>query len=106
MMAGEALEDWHGSVSISVLLLSCKLLAEGIVDWAAIPQKPRAIRAHYFQRLLASKYYNNILTLSGIHSGRDICIYVQAQTVLTKECEALSYLSACSWETITEKTSY
>lgn len=49
MIAGEAQEDWHGSVSIAVsevLLLPGKLLAVGIVDWASIPQKFLAIGAH------------------------------------------------------------
>lgn len=52
MMAGEAPEDWHGSVSISVtevLLFPGKLSAAQIVDWAAIPWKFGAIKAHYFQ---------------------------------------------------------
>lgn len=69
MMAGETPEDWHGSVSMSVaevLLLPCKLLAGGAVDWAAIPQKFRVIRAHYFQSPLASEDYNNSLTLARV----------------------------------------
>lgn len=66
MIAGEAPEDWHGSVSVSVtevLLVPGKLLSEGIVDLAAITQKFGATGAHLLQSLLASENYNNSLNL-------------------------------------------